>query len=696
MGAHIIRVGRGITSAKRLSRHMQASVDRLQYQFDYSRWLADGETISTFAFAVEDTTTPPLVVSGTSVDSATHSLLTCFIGGGVSGTKYSITVQITTSAGQTLECYIDIKVKDPAQTVTGNVQATPSLVDQIAAQVAEFNATATDGEAAVNTAIANAEATLNTAVTNAASSASAAATSATGAGASAASAATSLATLLGSLVLSFTRLAKTGAYTLLNGDKGKTIALGGNALFTLTINAASGYDANYAAMITNEDNIATGGRAKWISGPGLNFRLWPGQSCILYNNNNVWFTLGAPRRLILPNGTNWTFHFDPALGSDIDGASDGLATGAGAFKTADHVFHIIDREIDGNSGQVTILNAPGGVDTAGCHLPYWGFTGLQGGAGITLDLNGGTLSGAGAPAIDAYFTFQVSVRNGTLGDGTGGAISASRGAIVQVEDGVTFAACAAGYSHIIASDESTVLLFNNYSISGGGSSHMVTSRGGYINAAGVTATFIGAANSIAFTNDVVNSQGVVYAPSAWANAAAVNAGTTQAYSESGGSGQIVGASSIPGSAGANANFAGDVTIDPLGNTRVALSKVSNFLAAPVALNNTATWFDGPSMAQGTVGTWWVSGQVSVKSTDAGWTTVRCKLWDGTTVIADGEVSYLSGTMELATLTLSGWITNPAANIRISCRDTVGTNGTISADSIAAGGKDSSIYGIRVG
>src|SRR6516165_6342556 len=56
------------------------------------------------------------------------------------------------------------------------------------------------------------------------------------------------------------------------------------------------------------------------------------------------------------------------------------------------------------------------------------------------------------------------------------------------------------------------------------------------------------------------------------------------------------------------------------------------LGADVLLNNTANYFDGPSVAQGTTRTWWASGTITVLDTGAA-ATIHAKLWDGTTVIS---------------------------------------------------------------
>lgn len=52
------------------------------------------------------------------------------------------------------------------------------------------------------------------------------------------------------------RLAKTAAYTTLSADCSDTLALGGNAYFPVTFNAASGYAASCVFVVENEDALA--------------------------------------------------------------------------------------------------------------------------------------------------------------------------------------------------------------------------------------------------------------------------------------------------------------------------------------------------------------------------------------------------------------------------------------------------------
>jgi hypothetical protein len=102
--------------------------------------------------------------------------------------------------------------------------------------------------------------------------------------------------------------------------------------------------------------------------------------------------------------------------------------------------------------------------------------------------------------------------------------------------------------------------------------------------------------------------------------------------------------------------------------------ITNSLGGDVALNNTGTYFDGPSVAQGTLGTWFAIGGVTLIDT-GGSAQFYCKLWDGTTVI-DSRNTESTAFNVPTTIGLSGYLPSPAANIKISCRDISGTTGKI--------------------
>jgi hypothetical protein len=124
----------------------------------------------------------------------------------------------------------------------------------------------------------------------------------------------------------------------------------------------------------------------------------------------------------------------------------------------------------------------------------------------------------------------------------------------------------------------------------------------------------------------------------------------------------------------------------------SFGQITNSLAADVNLNNTGTSFDGPSIAQGTAGTWFASGTVTCVDT-AGSAQFVAKLWDGTTVIAMAVGTSPSANVGAA-ISLSGFIASPAGNIRISVQDVTSTSGLIKF--ALSGSKNSTISAIRIG
>lgn len=146
--------------------------------------------------------------------------------------------------------------------------------------------------------------------------------------------------------------------------------------------------------------------------------------------------------------------------------------------------------------------------------------------------------------------------------------------------------------------------------------------------------------------------------------------------------------SAPASGGGTINFLrADGTWVPPAHVSFMAS-----LGANVVLNNTANFFDGPSVAQGSVGTWWVSGTVTFLDTTTA-ATFYAKLWDGTTVISSSAFTT-AGINIVGALTLSGFIVAPAGNLRISCRDIGTVNGLILANTTGLS-KDSTISAIRI-
>lgn len=127
---------------------------------------------------------------------------------------------------------------------------------------------------------------------------------------------------------------------------------------------------------------------------------------------------------------------------------------------------------------------------------------------------------------------------------------------------------------------------------------------------------------------------------------------------------------------------------------VSLSFFTNSLGADVALNNTANYFDGPSTPQGTSGTWFSSGTVTINVVTLG-DNINCKLWDGTTVISSansGGGGFPANTR--LTISLSGPLASPAANIRISCRDPNNTTAVMVFNQ-SGNSKDSTLTSVKI-
>jgi len=90
----------------------------------------------------------------------------------------------------------------------------------------------------------------------------------------------------------------------------------------------------------------------------------------------------------------------------------------------------------------------------------------------------------------------------------------------------------------------------------------------------------------------------------------------------------------------------------------------------------------------------VSGTVTVPDNVAA--DVHCKLWDGTTVIASAIINLnpTPGGASGRPVALSGYITNPVGNLRISCKDVTNTTGKIVFNA-TGNSADSTISAIRI-
>ena len=132
--------------------------------------------------------------------------------------------------------------------------------------------------------------------------------------------------------------------------------------------------------------------------------------------------------------------------------------------------------------------------------------------------------------------------------------------------------------------------------------------------------------------------------------------------------------------------------------RIAVSQtqLTASTSANIALNNTGTFFDGPTVAQGSSGTWFASGTITCNTgSAAGGDAIFFKLWDGATVMGSGEFHLETAAVGTAICaSVSGVITNPAGNIRISVQDNTSSQGVLLANNSGLG-KDSTVTAIRI-
>lgn len=130
---------------------------------------------------------------------------------------------------------------------------------------------------------------------------------------------------------------------------------------------------------------------------------------------------------------------------------------------------------------------------------------------------------------------------------------------------------------------------------------------------------------------------------------------------------------------------------PRANGGFTPSNLSNALGADITMSDVSLYYDGPTVAQGTSGLWYVSGSITLGVTAGN--PINVKLWDGTTVIASGEATgpTVTGVFQIH---LSGIINAPTGNLRISARSPA-VGATMYYD-VSGNAKDSNITAFRIG
>lgn len=124
----------------------------------------------------------------------------------------------------------------------------------------------------------------------------------------------------------------------------------------------------------------------------------------------------------------------------------------------------------------------------------------------------------------------------------------------------------------------------------------------------------------------------------------------------------------------------------------SLSATSNVLGADVALNNTGSFFTGPTISQGSTGTWVAFGGVTL--VDTGGTSIfTLKMHDGTNIKASAVTQTIAASDPI-TVFLAGIFASPPGNIRIDVQDNSRTTGKILFNQSGLS-SDSFLYAFRI-
>jgi hypothetical protein len=287
-----------------------------------------------------------------------------------------------------------------------------------------------------------------------------------------------------------------------NAHCGWNYVLGGGAFYDATVPGASDFPQGCAISITNTDIAACKGKSIRVAGFSDHLVLWPGQMVELTSINNLWIKTVDPGRWRQNCGDNpLVINTDSTKGTDLRGDSDGLGTGAEAFKSVQFAIqHVLtDFDFAGTpQTRVRILMAPGSTDAFGIHYaPHASNPGSQGGAVLTIDGNGGYIVGQN----DFLFNAIVQIRNVTFSNPSGTCLNVQQLAYVLLDDLITFGTCMG--SQINVGLYGQVEFFNDFTISGGGG-FFVTNAGGILyTSQAITATV---SNDVTYSNAVVVGQ----------------------------------------------------------------------------------------------------------------------------------------------------------------------------------------------
>lgn len=357
----------------------------------------------------------------------------------------------------------------------------------------------------------------------------------------------------------------------------------------------------------------------------------------------------------IPNGTTGAFTATPSLGVagsllgtlSFSGNTSGTITIQPQAAAGTYNFNLPTSA--GSSGQ-PLLSGGGGATAQS-------YGTLSIGAGGTGQITAAAARGSSGLNIDEFTGHGDSIYTILATDrvvGTNAAFTASRTWTLPAANAVN-----AGQRLIVADFQGTVTNVNT----------LVIARAGADTINGGTSVTISAANgAFEFISD---------GTSKWTGQA-IGAATTAGVSSVGG---LSGAITL----GTGLNTSGASLV-------LSASSLTNSLAGDVTLNNTTSYFTGPTTAQGTSGTWLATATVTVVDS-VGAAAFDIRIWDGTTVFASSS-GFTSGAAVVGTLSVSGVISSPAGNITVQVKDKSSTSGLIKSN-VTGSSKDSTLTVVRI-
>lgn len=85
---------------------------KLDYGFDWSAWLATGDTISTSSWAIDVAPDASLAVAGSPAPSNTTTTTTVWLTGGTAGLRYVLRNRVVTAGGRTDDRSLEFIIAD--------------------------------------------------------------------------------------------------------------------------------------------------------------------------------------------------------------------------------------------------------------------------------------------------------------------------------------------------------------------------------------------------------------------------------------------------------------------------------------------------------------------------------------------------------------------------------------------------------